>query len=107
VSPRSPNDVSLIMKTVSFLRSSFSVRSGGHSPNPGFASNNGGILIDLGPLNQTTVTNNGENISVGPGSRWGAVYQALDLYGVTAIGTRIPAVGVGGSILGGMCKIPN
>jgi FAD/FMN-containing dehydrogenase len=95
------------MKTVSFLRSSFSVRSGGHSPNPGFASNNGGILIDLGPLNQTTVTNNGENISVGPGSRWGAVYQALDLYGVTAIGTRVPAVGVGGSILGGMCKIPN
>jgi FAD/FMN-containing dehydrogenase len=93
------------MKTVSFLRSEFSVRSGGHSPNPGFASNNGGLLIDLGPLNQTTVSANGKTISVGPGNRWGAVYQALDPYGVTAIGTRIPAVGVGGSILGGIYAI--
>jgi hypothetical protein len=51
--------MSLIKKTVSFLRSPVSVRSGGHSPSPGFASNNGRLLVDLGRLNQITLSGTG------------------------------------------------
>lgn len=41
-------------------------------------------------------------MSLGPGLRWGDVYNALDSYGVSLIGGRIPQVGVGGLILGGL-----
>lgn len=40
-------------------------------------------------------------VSVGPGARWGKVYEVIDPYGVGVIGGRIPNVGVGGLILGG------
>lgn len=39
--------------------------------------------------------------SLGPGGRWGDVFAALDPYGVSVIGGRIPHVGVGGLMLGG------
>lgn len=80
----------------------FAVRSGGHSPNPGWASiTQSGILIDLSALNNITVSEDKSTITVGPGQRWGDVYDFLDSYGVGVIGGRIPHVGVGGLILGG------
>lgn len=79
----------------------FAVRSGGHSPNPGFSSIQDGILIDLFQLNEITVSDDRETVSVGPGQRWGDVYNTLDAYDVSVIGGRIPNVGVGGLILGG------
>ncbi|KAF2657849.1 FAD-binding domain-containing protein [Lophiostoma macrostomum CBS 122681] len=102
VQPRSSDDVSKTLKVVNFLRIRFTVRSGGHSPNPGWASINGtGILIDMQLLHQITVSDSGEVASIGPGTRWGDVYQALDQYEVSVVGGRIPSVGVAGVILGG------
>lgn len=46
-------------------------------------------------------------MSLGPGLRWGDVYNALDSYGVSLIGGRIPQVGVGGLILGGLSPLFN
>ncbi|KAL8730884.1 MAG: hypothetical protein Q9166_003811 [cf. Caloplaca sp. 2 TL-2023] len=100
--PKSTQDVSKTLKIVKFFKSKFAVRSGGHSPNPGFASiNNPGILIDLQKLNQIFVSPDKKVASLGPGGRWGDVLAALDKYDVSVIGGRIPQVGVAGVILGG------
>ncbi|KAF2012412.1 FAD-binding domain-containing protein, partial [Aaosphaeria arxii CBS 175.79] len=93
--------VSLALKVITFLRVRFAVRSGGHSPNPGWASIDKGILIDLQDMNQISVSGDRGIARIGPGARWGEVYQFLDRYNVTVIGGRVPEVGVGGLMLGG------
>lgn len=96
-------DVSVALKTIKFLKLPFATRSGGHSPNPGAASiSEPGVLIDLQKLKQISVSADKKVATVGPGGRWGDVYAALDPYGVGVIGGRIPQVGIGGLILGGM-----
>jgi FAD/FMN-containing dehydrogenase len=93
----------LALKIIHFFRNQFAVRSGGHSPNPGFSSvQESGLLIDLKKLNQVSVSEDKKVASLGPGGRWGDVYEALDPYGVSVIGGRIPQVGVAGAILGGV-----
>ena len=89
------------MKIISFLRIPFAVRSGGHSPNPGWAGVDSGILIDLSKLNSMSISKDTKTFSVGPGARWGQVYEFLDPYNVTAVGGRVAQVGVGGLLLGG------
>ncbi|KAM3065246.1 hypothetical protein ACMFMF_011187 [Clarireedia jacksonii] len=102
VSPASTEEVSLMMKVISFLQTPFAVRSGGHSPNPDFSSiGSSGVLISTSNLNAITVSPDNSVASIGPGQRWGAVYEALDPYGVSVVGGRIPQVGVAGLILGG------
>ena len=72
-------------------------------PNPGFSNiNKSGILIDLQKMNQITLSDDRATASLGPGGRWGEVIEALDPYGVSVIGGRIPNVGVAGVILGGL-----
>ena len=94
--------MSTSLKIVNFFQVKFAIRSGGHSPNPGWSSiNQTGILIDLAKLNQITVSPDHSVASLGPGGRWGDVYAALDSYNVSVIGGRLPQVGVGGLILGG------
>ncbi|KAL8859642.1 MAG: hypothetical protein Q9178_003756 [Gyalolechia marmorata] len=102
VIPESAQDVSKALKIIKFFKSKFAVRSGGHSPNPGFSNiNNPGILIDLQKLNQIEVSADKKVARLGPGGRWGDVIAALDPYDLSVIGGRIPQVGVGGLILGG------
>ncbi|KAI4226686.1 MAG: hypothetical protein L6R36_002999 [Xanthoria steineri] len=102
VLPESAQDVSKALKNIRFFGSKFAVRSGGHSPNPGFSSiDNPGILIDLQKLNQVQISQDKKVASLGPGGRWGDVLAALDPHGVSVIGGRIPQVGVAGVILGG------
>ncbi|KAK7959063.1 uncharacterized protein PG986_003917 [Apiospora aurea] len=102
VTPTSAHAVSVTIKALSFFQVKFAVRSGGHSPNPGFSSvGDGGVLLDLSKLNQLTLSEDKSVVSVGPGQRWGEVYSFLDTYGLSVIGGRIPNVGVGGLILGG------
>jgi len=83
----------------------FAVRSGGHSPNPGWSSvGSQGILLDLSRLNSVSLSANGQIASVGPGLRWGEVDKALDAEKAVVIGGRLPTVGVGGLILGGTLR---
>lgn len=80
----------------------FAIRSGGHSPNPGWSSvGDAGILIDLQRLNQISLSEDKKVASLGPGGRWGEVIDTLDAQGATIVGGRSPIVGVGGLILGG------
>lgn len=80
----------------------FSVRSGGHSPNPGFSGiGSQGILIDLQRLNAVSLSADKKVATVSPGARWGDVFSILDANQTTVVGGRVPDVGVGGLILGG------
>ncbi|KAI1651485.1 FAD-binding domain-containing protein [Daldinia loculata] len=102
VQPKTPEDVSKVIKTISYYGVKFAVRSGGHSPNPGWSSvGQGGILVDLQNLNQINLSCDKKVASIGPGARWGEVISTLDAQGATVIGGRVPSVGVAGVILGG------
>ncbi|KAL8897719.1 MAG: hypothetical protein Q9207_007071 [Kuettlingeria erythrocarpa] len=80
----------------------FAVRSGGHNPNPTWASiGANGLLVDLYQLNTIRLSNNSSILTVGPGNRWGDVYRYLNGTGVSVAGARVPEVGVGGQLLGG------
>ena len=81
----------------------FAIRSGGHSPSPGAANINNGVLIDLAALNEITYDASSGTVTVGAGNKWGDVYKALDPYKVTAVGARDLDVGVGGFLLQSAC----
>ncbi|GKT43289.1 FAD-dependent monooxygenase yanF [Colletotrichum spaethianum] len=101
IQPRNAGDVSTSLRIIDFFAAKFAVRSGGHSPNPGWASiGREGILVDLQRLNQVQLSDDRSFASVGPGGRWGDVYSTLDAQKAVVIGGRLPSVGVGGLILG-------
>jgi len=80
----------------------FATRSGGHNPNPGFASvDSRGVLIDLSQLKEITLNHDHSYLSTGPGNHWDQVYRFLSTHEVTVLGGRVPGVGVGGVLLGG------
>jgi FAD/FMN-containing dehydrogenase len=100
--PHNANDVSLTIKTIKFWKVKFAIRSGGHSPNPGWSSiGEPGMLVDLQLMDKISVSDDKKVASLGPGGNWGEVYEALDTHRVSVVGGRIPQVGVGGLILGG------
>ncbi|KAK7753978.1 hypothetical protein SLS62_004077 [Diatrype stigma] len=102
IQPEDAQDVSKVMKIVKHFKIRFAVRSGGHSPNPGWSSvESTGVLIDLQRLNQVVLSSDKALASLGPGGRWGEVIKTLDNQGATVIGARGPGVGVAGTILGG------
>ncbi|RPA97005.1 FAD-binding domain-containing protein [Choiromyces venosus 120613-1] len=101
LSPNTPDDVALTMRIISFLNVKYSVRSGGHTPNPGYANLDGGVLIELSKFRTVSLSADGTVASIGPGLTWVEVYDYLAQMGTTVLGGRIPHVGVGGLILGG------
>ncbi|KAF2404902.1 FAD-binding domain-containing protein [Trichodelitschia bisporula] len=79
----------------------FAVRSGGHTPIPGWASLQGGVTIDLSDLKQVDPSPDRKTVAVGPGNRWADVYSKLDAVGLGVSGGRVATVGVGGLVTGG------
>ncbi|MFL6075780.1 MAG: FAD-binding protein [Mycobacteriales bacterium] len=74
------------------------VRSGGHCF-AGQSSSEGGVVIDVTPLNAVTV--DGGQVTAGAGTRLGELYDALDRHGVTLPAGCGPTVGIAGLTLGG------
>ncbi|KAI0882026.1 uncharacterized protein GGS22DRAFT_196179 [Annulohypoxylon maeteangense] len=102
VQPTAAADVAKALFIISFMDTRFAVRSGGHNPNPEFASvGDNGILIDNVNLNEITLIEDGAVARVGPGNRFGAVLKTLSEENKTVVGGRIEDVGVGGYYLGG------
>jgi FAD/FMN-containing dehydrogenase len=85
----------------------FSIRGGGHLQNPGFTSNNGGVVISLSNLNNITLSDDKSIATIGAGLTWLEVYKELDPQGVAVTGARMPPVGVSGSLLGGGLSFQN
>ena len=95
-------ELALALKIVTVTQSKFAIRSVGYMANPGFSSvGDSGLLLDLGALNDTTLSSKGDVVSVGPGATWDKVYEKLEKQELTVVGGRVSGVGVGGLITGG------
>jgi FAD/FMN-containing dehydrogenase len=106
VKVQNPIEVALALKIVTHIQCTFAVRSGGHSPSPGFASvGESGIVIDLSSLNTVILSDAKDVASVGPGATWDQVYEALEKDELAVVGGRAPGVGVGGLITGGLSSL--
>lgn len=98
---RSADEVATALKALVAAKQPFAVRSGGHTNWAGSNNIEGGITIDLSPLNNIVYDAASETASIGPGCRWKEVYAELDKHGRTVAGGREGNVGVAGLLLGG------
>jgi len=97
-----PADVRDVQAAVRFAASAgmaLSVRGGGHGF-PGFATNDGGLVIDLSRLSAVEVQDH-SRVRVGGGATWGAVVDALAPLGLAISSGDTRSVGVGGLTLSG------
>jgi alkanesulfonate monooxygenase SsuD/methylene tetrahydromethanopterin reductase-like flavin-dependent oxidoreductase (luciferase family)/FAD/FMN-containing dehydrogenase len=94
-----PENVDEVVAALAFARGQdvpLSVRSGGHGIS-GRSTNDGGVVIDVGRLDQVDVIDRATGrIRLGPGARWGNVAQALAPYGLGMSSGDYGDVGVGG-----------
>ena len=99
--PSNADEVAVIVQVLHENNETFAVKSGGHNPNEGFASIQGGPLISTKELNEVTFDAASMTVRVGPGNDWEDIHKALQDTGVTVVGGRIGEVGVGGYVVGG------
>jgi FAD/FMN-containing dehydrogenase len=77
-----------------------SVRGGGHSA-PGFGTNDGGLVIDLSPMQDVVVDADARTARAGGGSTWAGFNDATHAYGLATTGGIIGSTGIAGLTLGG------
>ncbi|MEV5555362.1 FAD-binding oxidoreductase [Nonomuraea wenchangensis] len=78
-----------------------SVRGGGHGF-AGFATNDGGVVLDLAHLAQVEIVDERRHlVRIGGGATWGQVADALAPHGLAISSGDTRSVGVGGLTLGG------
>jgi len=75
------------------------VRGGSHS-SPGFATSEGGIVIDLSPLKAIHVDPARQIAWVQPGVLWGELDAATQKHGLAITGGRVSSTGVAGFTIG-------
>lgn len=100
--PSSASEMSEIITELHNVETLFAVKSGGHMPNNGFASIEGGLLISTKNLNQVFYHPEDQTAVIGPGLSWEAAQKGLDGTGRALVGGRLGGVGIGGYMLG--CK---
>ena len=76
------------------------VRAGGHSVS-GLSTNDGGLVIDVRPIDSVEVDPVRRSIRVGGGVNWGAFDAATAEHGLAVTGGRATSTGVAGYTLGG------
>lgn len=75
--------------------------------NPGFNSNENGVVISMRKFKDITLSEDRSTAEIGFGLTWMEVYRALEPYGLTVTGGRVPSVGVAGLLLGGGLSFQN
>lgn len=94
--PQSAEEVAEAVSYAGRQQVPLTVRSGGHGIS-GRSTNDGGIVIDVRPLNSIEVLNAETGLfRVGPGARWGEVAAALAPHGLGMSSGDYGDVGVGG-----------
>ncbi|KAF2210757.1 hypothetical protein CERZMDRAFT_113255 [Cercospora zeae-maydis SCOH1-5] len=106
VRPSTAEDVSAAIRTLDRGLAAgddvrFAVRSGGHSPEAGFASIANGVTIDMGLFDGISIAPDRLSATIGVGARWKNVYSKLEDTDLAMVGGRNANVGVGGLVLGG------
>ncbi|KAL1961450.1 hypothetical protein VTO42DRAFT_178 [Malbranchea cinnamomea] len=101
LAPGSAEQVAEIVTALHETNDLFAVKSGGHMPNNGFASIDGGILISTKNLDQAVYDSHTKTVIAGPGLEWQQLMEAIKDTGRTVVGGRMGEVGVGGYLLGG------
>ena len=108
VFPTSAEEVSEIITTLHGTDDLFQIKSGGHMPNNGFSSIQGGLLIATKELNNGVAYDaETQTAKIGPGLTWSEAQDGLSGTGRTVVGGRLGGVGVGGYILGCMMSFPS
>ena len=77
-----------------------SIKGGGHGA-PGFASNDGGVVIDLSSMRHVHVDPWTRRARAGGGATWGDFNYATHAYGLATTGGIVSTTGIGGLTLGG------
>lgn len=92
-----------VIAAVGFARSNgltIAVRGGGHSI-PGFSTCDGGVVIDLSPMNDVRVDPQGRRAAVGGGAVWADVDHETQAQGLATTGGLVSSTGIAGFTLGG------
>ncbi|KAJ3547319.1 hypothetical protein NM208_g1573 [Fusarium decemcellulare] len=76
--PTSAQQVAKALKILEFFGEKFAVRGGGHSPNPGWASIQGGLLISTDRLNTLHYDESSDIVSIGAWKSMGHVRRTFD-----------------------------
>lgn len=76
------------------------VKGGGHHVS-GTAVCEGGLLLDLGPMDWVKVDSESKTARVGPGATWGQIDHETQAFGLAVPGGQDPNIGVAGLTLGG------
>jgi FAD/FMN-containing dehydrogenase len=96
-------DAADVIAAVNYAREDgmlLAVRGGGHN-GPGFGTCDGGLVIDLSPMQGVRVDPHAATVRVGGGCTWGDVDHATHAFGMATPGGIISTTGVGGLTLGG------
>jgi FAD/FMN-containing dehydrogenase len=96
-------DADSVARVVGFARDHdlvLAVRGGGHN-GAGLGTCDGGVVIDLSPLNDVQVDPGARTVRVGGGCTWGEVDRATNEHGLATPSGIIATTGVGGLTLGG------
>lgn len=98
---RTVADVQAAVRFAASTGQELSVRGGGHGF-PGFGTNDGGVVIDLGALTEVEIIDKERHVvRIGGGATWGQVADTLAPHGLAISSGDTRSVGVGGLTLGG------
>jgi FAD/FMN-containing dehydrogenase len=95
-----PTDVAAVIQVARREGLDLSVRGGAHSA-PGFGTNDGGLVIDLSPLQTVAVDPDSNTARAGGGCTWAGFNEATHAHGLATTGGIIGSTGIAGLTLGG------
>lgn len=101
--PTTTSEVSQFIKLIADCGDvKFAVRGGGHTLWTGAANIDDGITVDMRSLNGLDLSKDHKIARLGGGAVFSDIYPKLVPYNLTVMGGRVPGIGAGGFVTGGM-----